>query len=404
MYRLQSPNLIALDIDSSRVRATVAGSTGRTEPIPLAGDSLELMMAISLENREPQVGTAGARLLRRMPHLVCHDFLACLETQRQWRAGRHRWSANLALKAVLTHLQPFWSGSRAVGLALPSYLEHAQVQAALVLATEVGMPVAGAIPACLILAEAAYAQNPWTGPALILEADDHALTWTVVAAEGGEIRRLGSHVLPHLGIMHWKERLLNWIADTCIRQSRRDPRAYPEIEQMLFEQLGRMMTTQPQGQILELVIQRDQWYHNLLLRFEHMSQQCAPQIEQAVAAMDQLMTAIDPPGLVDGVVVSWSASQLPGLIAAVESHWEKRRVARAADPRDEEEPEARAVTVLPAGAVAESLCSHTPQWIESSLAADGFPERLALPVNGTSNGHVPRPASPLNPGVAVWHV
>jgi hypothetical protein len=241
------------------------------------------------------------------------------------------------------------------------------------------MSLTSVVPISLALAHAAHVQSPWAGPALVLEVDDHALTWTVVAAEEGEIRPLGNHVLTHLGMTAWKEKLLNWVAETCIRQSRRDPRAYPEIEQMLFEQLGRVITTQPQGQILELVIQRDQWYHNVLLRFEGMAGVCAAQVAQGVAAMDHLMTAFDPPGIPCAVVLSSSASRLPGLLGAVESHWEKRRVARAADPQDEEEPETRPVTVVSPGGVAESALLLAKHWVGDGAVSGKLVERLHVP-------------------------
>jgi hypothetical protein len=381
--------LIALDIDASRVRAASGSPSGQAEPVLLEGDSLDLPTTISLEGRQPQVGTAGMRLLRRLPHLMCHDFLACLGTSRQWNAGRHRWQADDAVRQLLKHLKPVWGQAVGVGLSVPSYLEPQQVQAVAALAREAGVPLRGVTTAALPLAETAYRQSPWSGPALVVEADDHALTWTAVTAEDGEIHRLGSHVLPHLRHTAWREKLLNWVAESCIRQSRRDPRAYPEVEQMLFDQLGRVLATRPQGQILELVIVREQWYHNLLLRFEELARVCAPFVKQAITAMDELMTAFDPPGVPAAVISSWTAGQLPGLVPAVNAIWEQRQMARAAlcDPRDEDEPEVRPVTVLPAGAVAETLFAYTRHWLAISPPGDGLVDRVTVPAApATNNG------------------
>jgi hypothetical protein len=362
---LQAPErLVALDFDASRVRAAVGGRAGPAEPLPLEGESLDLPMAISLEGRALQVGATGARLLRRMPHLSCHDFLACLGSTRQWAGGRHRLHASDAIQHVFKHLEPVWTAATGVGIALPSYMEAEQAIAVCELARESGMRVAGAVSAALPLAQAAYMQAAWSGPGLVVEIDDHALTWTAVAAEDGEIRRLGSHVVPQLRHTAWKEKLLCWVAENCIRQSRTDPRAYPEIDQLLFDQLGRVLATQPEGQILELVIQREQWYHNILLRFEELARVCAPYAVQVVKAMDELMAAIDPPGVPAAIIASWPASRLPGLVAALEMHWERKRLAHCAvaDPRDEVEPDHRPLNVLPAFAVAERVFALTVDW------------------------------------------
>jgi len=381
IVRQNSMALIAFDMDASRVRGAIGCPGGVAEPILLEGESLDLPMAVSLEGRQLQVGAPGVRLLRRLPHLTCHDFLACLGTGRQWNGGRHRLKADAALKYVIKHLEPVWSRSAGVGLSLPTYLEPHQALAFAAAARDAKLPLRGMVATALPMAYAAYQQEPWSGPALVLELDDHALTWTAVTAEDGAIHRLGSHVLPHLRHTAWKERLLNWVAESCIRQSRRDPRAYPDVEQMLFDQIGRVLTTRPQGQILELVIVREQWYHNLLLRFEDLAQVCAPYVKQVITAMDELMTAFDPPGVPAAVIVSWTAAQLPGLIAALDAHWERKCVARAchADPKAEEEPETRTVTVLPAGAVAETVVPLAVGWHANGTHTDLLVDRLAVP-------------------------
>ena len=66
--------------------------------------------------------------------------------------------------------------------------------------------------------------NVAPGGALIVDADDHALSWTLVNAEDAQAKLTAERVEPALGVRAWKERLLNCIADSCIRHSRRDPR------------------------------------------------------------------------------------------------------------------------------------------------------------------------------------
>src|SRR5437868_2055120 len=81
-----------------------------------------------------------------------------------------------------------------------------------------------AVPAPLAAAWTAFAEQPWCGPAVVLDADERALTVTGIVAEQGKLRLAGAQVLPHLGCRAWKERLLHIVADRCIQQSRRDPR------------------------------------------------------------------------------------------------------------------------------------------------------------------------------------
>jgi hypothetical protein len=73
----------------------------------------------------------------------------------------------------------------------------------------------------------------------------------------------------------------------------------------------------------------------------------------------------------------------------VNAIWEQRQMARAAlcDPRDEDEPEVRPVTVLPAGAVAETLFAYTRHWLAISPPGDGLVDRVTVPAApATNNG------------------
>src|SRR5436305_841609 len=71
---------------------------------------------------------------------------------------------------------------------------------------------------------AGHADQPWSNLALVVDVDDHALTWGAVAAEEGWARLVDFRAAPQLGLRAWKDRLLDAIADRCVRQSRRDPR------------------------------------------------------------------------------------------------------------------------------------------------------------------------------------
>ena len=82
--------LIGLDLNATRARAIQGEHHGSGPLIPLGlpldGNERELPLALSLEERHPQVGRAGAGLCRRSPHLACLDFLPYLGDDRTWNS------------------------------------------------------------------------------------------------------------------------------------------------------------------------------------------------------------------------------------------------------------------------------------------------------------------------------
>ena len=92
--------LIGLDLNATRARAVCGPTAQAAAPLSLEGADFELPVAVSLEERVPAVGHAGAALCRRQPDLACLDFLAQLGTGRVWSAGRLRIDAAGALALV----------------------------------------------------------------------------------------------------------------------------------------------------------------------------------------------------------------------------------------------------------------------------------------------------------------
>src|SRR5205085_8480438 len=92
--------LIGLDLNATRARAVCGPTAQAASPLSLEGSDFELPVAVSLEERTPVVGRAGAALSRRQPDLACLDFLPQLGTGRVWSAGRLRIDAAGALALV----------------------------------------------------------------------------------------------------------------------------------------------------------------------------------------------------------------------------------------------------------------------------------------------------------------
>jgi hypothetical protein len=315
--------VIGLDLNGTLARA-VSGPEG-VPPRPLALDDseLDLPLALSLEGRRPEVGRAGAALTRELPHLVCQDFLPHLGTTKTWVAGRHRLDASRALALVLERLRSPCGDATALGVALPPYLGRPQAGQVAALARKARLPLAGTVVSSLALAQAAYADQAWSGLVLLVEADDHALSWTLLRASADQIQVMDGQSLVTLNVRNWKTCLLDALADCCVRHSRRDPRDSGAAEQLLYEQLDDVLEASQREHLIEVVVRTSQWCQNLILQPAQIRLLCNPMAEQA---SDELKSSLDSAklGTLSRVLVSASAHVLPGLVAILEELAEAR--------------------------------------------------------------------------------
>jgi hypothetical protein len=376
MAQRGDPGLVGMELNSSRVRAVRGPAGGEPNPLALAGDELELPLALSLEGRTPEVGRAGLALSRRAPHLACLDFLAHLGTPRQWHANRHRLDAEQALSLVLQHLRPACARSRGVVLALPAYLAPGQVSLLTAAAEQAGWPVLGTVTAPLAAALAAHAEQAWTGTALVIDVDDHALTLSTVQVGGDQLLVPDTRILPRFNLRAWKERLLAAVADRCIRQSRRDPRDSAATEQTLYDDLEHVLDGCREGRPVELAIQTPRWYQNLILPPEDIVTFCTPLVRPVVDALEALLAGNKPEAGPLLVLLTAAAGRLPGLAAAVQQCLDDLTPGGEEDAStrgDEEEPPADAVREVP---VATDLAADAAARGAQALAAHFLREAL----------------------------
>jgi hypothetical protein len=312
-------SLIGIDLNSSRARA-LAGATG-LPPCLVALEEDELPLAINLETRRPQIGRAGLAVCRRLPHLVCLNYLSRLGEPGRWQFGRHRLDANKATTLLLNHLKTALPKADAVALALPDYLNAAQVKQLGDLAKKARFKIAGTVTAALAAAWAAQTVRPWDGLALVVDADDHALTWSAVAvgdtASGRQAQVVGRQSVFTCGLRAWRERLLDGLADHCIRQTRRDLRSSANAEQRLFNQLDGVMNAAMQGKIVSLSVEAEHWCQELVLSSDDTARCCVPLLRSALVPLRLLSreAATDqPPEL---LLVTPAAARLPGLLAGI---------------------------------------------------------------------------------------
>lgn len=314
--------LIGLDLNSSRARAVTGPRAHALTPLHLEGEEIELPLALSLEGRRIQVGRPGLALLRHRPHMACMDFLPHLASGRMWSCGSHTLDADRAMSLVFSALAPKVTRSVGVVLSVPGYLSDDQIVEMRCLASAAKIPVIGTLPTPLAGVLAAYGDEAGWPDAeasiLVVDVDGHALTWSVLQRDGDELRLRLVQTSPHLGRNAWLRKLVDGVAHRCVRQSRRDPRDNPVTDQMVYEQLVRLLEM-PSQSTSSVRIQGAGWYHHLTLQREDMVALVVPVLRQAIAELDSVLTAMATLGKPAGALLTSAAAGLPGLAAAVES-------------------------------------------------------------------------------------
>src|SRR5579871_6032 len=314
--------LIGLDLNATRARA-IGGENQGSVPraplgLPLDGNERELPLAISLEERRPQVGRPGASLCRRWPHLTCLDFLPHLGDDRTWDAGRHRLDAAGAMSLVCEHLQRKLSRADGVTVALPSYFSPAQAALLANLAGRARWQLLGSVPAPVAVALAAHEHLPWSGLALVVDLDGHALTFSAVAVRDDVLRVVHTQTVPQLARGVWLCRLLDCAALRCVRLSRRDPRESAETEQLLYDQLASLLDTRLGDAPAQMVLQTPHWYQHLKFSPAELTTFCAPLVQRALDEIQDYFGAIASFGPVGALLLTGAVGRLPGLAAGID--------------------------------------------------------------------------------------
>lgn len=365
---------LGVELNASRVRATTCKST-RNRIVLLDNPHPDLPMAISLEKRAVEVGRAGVALCRRLPHLSCIAHLPHLGQPQEWKGGRHRLDAAIALALTFDKLRASCVGYDGVFLGLPSYMSMTQVTKLTAIAAKNHFPIKGTVISSMALvADRAAAllsdaqvetetTEEWIVPlrrrgtvllpidTIVVDADDHALTANLVRIESGQIRLLATATHPRLSVRTWKDRLLNALSDRCIRACRRDPRDSAEAEQRLYEQMDESLDRLRAGQKIVLTVRSAHWYQDLVLQPEDYEGYCAELVRRSIESIRELMLAgsqSDPPR---AVWLTHEAGRLPGLAKAVHHNMAERT----------------SVGVMKPEAVAVAIANLGERWTDEEL-------------------------------------
>jgi hypothetical protein len=316
-------SLIGLDLNATRARALAGPLACVPVPLALEGGQRNLPLALSLRERHVIVGQAGNAFCRESPHLVCRDFLAHLGSSRQWTAGRHCFDAGRALTAVFDHLNQRFGHAEGIVAVLPDYLTLPQITLLTQLAGKARWRLLGSCPASVAAVLALQAELPFPGIVLVLDVDGTALTCSAVRSVGDQVQLLTSQSAPRLAWGAWLNRMIDAVANRCVRLTRRDPRESPAADQALYDQIAALLEMPETSPFLQLALRTEHWSQHLMLQAGELAGFCAPLVAQSLAlfhAVEQLVRApaARVSGPLAGVAVTSMARTLPGLVPALE--------------------------------------------------------------------------------------
>ncbi|MCI0702205.1 MAG: hypothetical protein L0241_14070 [Planctomycetia bacterium] len=376
---------VGIDLTASRVLA-VGVSSGKARTVALDEPGAELLLYIAGDRRALAIGRAGYALCRKLPHLVCSNFLSALGQAREWRIGRHTLTAESALALVFEKLRkPVALESEAVALSLPAYLGPAQVTRVVNAANSSKFPLKGTAVGVLALvadrastllsgkpAAMVTADSDWIvplrptaggpGAVVVLDVDEFAISAIAVSVERDLVRLVSSGVWPRLALKAWKDKLLDGVADRCVRLCRRDPRDSADAEQALFEQLDDALDRTRTGQRVSLTVRTAHWFQDVIQQPEDFESHCST---LARTAGESVRAFIAEAGLLTPPRAVWlthSAGRLPGLVQAIHANTS----------------ESTAVEVLPASAVASATAALVTRWLSAELPRTHLDSVIAL--------------------------
>jgi hypothetical protein len=240
--------------------------------------------------------------------------------------------------------------------------------------------------------------SPFAQLALVVDVDGHALVWSVVEVAEGQARMLHTQASAHLSRSAWLLRLLDGVANRCVRLTRRDPRESANAEQSLFDQLALYLEMGTPGSLLEVGIQAEAWYQHLMFHPDELTGFVVPLVRQAVVELSAFRATTARLGEITTLIFTPTAGRLPGLAPALEAELQSVVVGRA-----EEDEEAAGldfgeellqgagaipVHVLPPDALARTAHGLAVSIHRGEVPA-GHHEAIALPV---MQPVVPQPA------------
>lgn len=348
--------LVGVDVSATRIRG-VASGVGAVRSLQLDEPNDELPLFVSLDKRPAQLGHQSLVRLRLVPHAVCSNFLPLIGTAHEWRGERLTLTPEGALEECLKAVRPAVEAETdATGLTLPVYLTIRQVRTILEVATTARWPLRGSASAPLAIASHRAAGLTPTvrgvdPTVLVIDADEHAVSASLIAVGTDEVKQLAATAVPKTGLKAWKDRLIDGLADRCVRTCRRDPRDSAAAEQDLYLQLDDALDNARVGRRVTLGVRAEKWYQDLTVAPEEFEAVCEPVNRVAIDGLKQFMATAPLTAPPRAVWLTHPAGRLPGLASKIFKHC----------------PEQTKVNLLPPNAAAEAAAALVPRWLIGQL-------------------------------------
>lgn len=375
-----------IDLTSSRIAGISAGA-GKVRPLILGGQTEELPLFVALDRRVPEIGAAGYGLCRKAPHSVCSNFLPALAQDREWRQGRHVFTPESALELALLKIrESVLAESETAVLALPAYLVPVQVARVVAAATRTKFPLKGTTigPLALVAMRAAALSSgkpivleepaadgvirlrpssDGPGTVVVIDIDEYALSAVVVAVESDRVRLVTAACWPRFSRKVWKERMIDAVADRCVRLCRRDPRDSADAEQSLFEQLDDAPNRVQSGQRINLTVRTAHWFQDVILQPDEFGGLCAALAKGTAEAIREMFDGTGLPVPPSEVWLTYEASRLPGLQQTIHANTSEGTV----------------IEILPQHAVSHAAAILVSRWLAAELPRAHLDSSIPLP-------------------------
>ena len=349
-------HVLGVELNSCLLRAVAVGNQ-RVRNVALDAPHDILPLSVTMDRRTPDVGHAGLATCRITPHSVCSNFLGVLGQPQEWRGAKLTLNPESALAVVMHKAAQLLSAeSDAAVLVLPTYLTPPQIRSVQELVHATRWPIRGTATAALAVAShrassVGLGSRGEERTILLIDADEFALSATLVNIQESEVRYVDSMAFPKAATRLWKEQLINGLADRCVRLCRRDLRDSAQAEQDLYLQLEGAMDRARKNERVQLTLRAEHWYQDITLTPDDLQQIAAPICRGAIEGLKEFLasTALRHPP--HAVWLSEAAARLPGLAASIYKH----------------SPETTKLSLLPATAFAEAAAALVPRWLAGQL-------------------------------------
>jgi len=260
---------ILLDWTAERLRAWTIVSQATPRHIALDTTDPSLSLVISLAERRLQLGKAAQALVRKQPHQVIERFLPYLGSDRIWQHRRHALDARESLAFVFSKLREKLP-AKSLFHVVPSYWNREQAALLEDQTRQSGYRSLGTIKRGLALAGLT--------PGITIDVDSHAamISHTRVQSRSGSLQLEQTQVLTDIALPIWCERIAAQVANRCLRDSRRDPRAHAETDQQLHDQILIRLYDWASHQDARIELKHGDWQSEVLVPVDEVMSVCAP--------------------------------------------------------------------------------------------------------------------------------